>query len=54
MNNMILRTLKNQIALSRACLEYDRYVKEDCEETGLIGVVNLYHHEKETVLRNKH
>ena len=26
MNNMILRTLKNHIALSRACLEYDRYV----------------------------
>ena len=54
MKNMILRTLKNQIALSRACFEYDRYVKEDCEETGLIGVVNLYHHEKETVLRNEH
>ena len=28
---MILRTLKNQIALSRACLEYDRYVKGDCD-----------------------
>ena len=31
MNNMILRTLKHQIALSRACLEYDRYVKGDCD-----------------------
>ena len=31
MNNMILRTLKNQIALSRAGLEYDRYVKGDCD-----------------------
>ena len=31
MNNMILRTLKNQIALSRAFLEYDKYVKGDCD-----------------------
>ena len=45
MKNMILRMLKNQIALSRACLEYDRYVKGDCEETGPVGVVNLYYHE---------
>ena len=45
MKNTILGTLKNQIALSRACLEYDSYVKGDFEETGLVGVVNLYHHD---------